>query len=133
MNIVEVFSSKVKSMFDEDQQTLNECLIEIATFFYKVDQRISLEEQKYMQELMDSINWTSSVSVEAYQRGCIARVNNKLSGSEESIVDYLSKLMETLASVDGVEKAKAIAKEIADADGEIADDEVRFLEIVSAY
>ena len=133
MNILEIFGAKVKEAISQNEQATNELIIELATFFYKIDKRVSLQEQEYMESLMADMNWSSSISIEAFQNACIARVNEVVSPSEAGIHSYLTKLMEALADSGGVEQAKKIAKEISDADGEIADDEVKYLDFVMAF
>ncbi len=133
MNILDVFKTKINAVFDDDEQRANELLIELATFFYKVDRRVSLQEQAYMSELMENISWESPISIEAYQNDCIARINGILSSSEDAIHRYLLQLMESLVKEGAVEKAKVIAREISDADGEVADDEVMYLDVVKTF
>lgn len=133
MNILNVFKSKVESLLVECEQSASEKLIELATFFYKVDQRVSLEEQNYMDELLETIEWKSSVSIESYQTSCIAKINGITGMSEDQIHSYLSNLMDEISELGAVAKAQTLAKEISDADGEIADDEVKYLELVMSY
>ncbi|WP_415884216.1 hypothetical protein [Neptuniibacter sp. QD34_54] len=64
MNILDVFKNKVGSLLNESDQEANEKLIELATFFYKIDNRVSLEEQRYVDELMGTIEWSSTISIE---------------------------------------------------------------------
>ncbi len=133
MNIIDVFKSKVASLMSNEDQQISEKLIELATFFYKIDKRVSLEEQKYMDELLETIEWNSSISIESYQRDCIARVNEIDRKTDDQVVAYLSDLMQELSDLGAASKAKTIAKGISDADGEIADDEVKYLDVVMQY
>ena len=133
MNIINVFKNTVTSLLGENNQSVNESLIELATFFYKIDGRVSLEEQQYIDELMNTIDWQSSVSVEAFQSDCIAKINSMLDFSEAEVLAYLSGVMETLAKLGAADKAKSLAQNIADADGEIADAEVKYLEFIMAF
>lgn len=132
MNIINVFKNTVTSLLSESEQRVSEKFIELATFFYKIDRRVSLEEQKYIDELMDTIEWTSSISIESYQRDCIAKLNAIIGNSEDLVFSYLSNLMTELSELGALDKAKSLAKGISDADGEIADDEVKYLELVMA-
>ncbi|MEO0974848.1 MAG: hypothetical protein AAFX85_17305, partial [Pseudomonadota bacterium] len=133
MNINTFFKSRFSSMLSEGEQRANEKLIELATFFYKIDRRISLEEQQYIDELLRTTQWESAISIEAYQRECIAKINQTLEASAERVSAYLSNLMQELSDLGAASRAKAIAKEISDADGEIADDEARYLELVMSF
>lgn len=133
MNVINVFKGVASSLINGCEQKASEKLIELATFFYKVDKRVSLEEQKYIDELMSSVDWDSSVSIESYQIDCVSKLNSIIVKPESEIFSYLSKLMEEITALGAVEKAKVIAKEISDADGEIADDEVKYLDLVASY
>lgn len=133
MNILEIFGDKLREKISNNDQNASELLIELATFFYKIDNRVSLQEQEYMESLVAGLEWKSSTSIESYQTACIARVNKIIDAPENEISNYLSHVMESLAKVGGVEEAQILAKEISDADGEVADEEVKYLEIVMAF
>ena len=133
MSILEIFGDKLKGLFPQNEQSTNELLIELATFFYKIDRRVSLQEQQYMEDLMANIDWHSATSIESYQNECIGRINKVVTAPEAETMGYLTQLMDALAKVQGVEQAKTIAKEISDSDGEISDEEVRYLDIVLSY
>ncbi len=133
MKILDVFGVRLKALIAENEQSANELLIELGTFFYKIDNRISLEEKEYMDNLMADIEWASSTSIETYQKACIARVNKIVDAPESETFSYLTDLMDSLAKLGAVEKAQMIAQEISDADGEISDEEVKYLDTVLAY
>lgn len=133
MKIVEVFKTKVASLVNDETQAVSEKLIELATFFYKIDRRVALAEQKYMDQLLESIDWKSSINVHSYQRRCASRINDVIGKGDEAVGAYLSRLMKEVTDLGAVEKAKTIAREVSDADGEIADDEVKYLDIVMSY
>ena len=137
MNILSVFREKVLALLDADRisnrQEVNEKLVELATFFYKIDGRISLPEQAYMEELLNSLEWNSTTPVETFQNECIARINQLKLSDSAIVASYLTGLMTRLEELEAIDQAIAIAKEISDADGEIADDEVRYLEVVRSY
>lgn len=117
----------------QSEQSDSEALIKIATFFYKIDSRISIEEQEYMQKLMDTLEWESNISIERFQERVITEVNQVLDGSPEYYNSYLAKVMDSIKSEEVIAKAKEIAKAISDSDGEIADEEVSSLDFISAY
>lgn len=133
MNIIDVLKSKIASVANTEEQAVSEKLIELATFFYKIDMRISLAEQNYMDQFLKSIEWKSSIHIESFQQRCIAKVNDVIGESEVEIGLFLSDLMKQLAELGAADRAKLIAKEISDADGEIADHEVKYLDIVMCY
>lgn len=133
MNILNVFKDEVSSLVKGSGQDVSEKLIELATFFYKVDKRVSLEEQKYIEDLLETMDWQSSISIESFQRDCISKVNGIIDKSDDEISIYLSGLMYDLVNLGAADKAQQLAKEISDADGEVADDEIRHLDFVKSY
>ena len=86
-----------------------------------------------MDELLETIEWKSSVNIESYQTSCIANINGITGMSEDQIYAYLSNLMHEISELGAVAEAQTLAKEISDADGEIADDEVKYLDLVMSY
>ena len=92
-----------------------------------------MAEQEYIKELIDSLEWNSNISIESFQTSCISKINEVVSGSDEQISLYLSDLMQEISDLGIASKAIRIAKEISDSDGEIADDEVRYLELIKCY
>ena len=133
MNIMSAFKGKIALLVKESDQSASEKLIELATFFYKIDKRVSLEEQKYIDELMSSLEWRSTVSIESYQASCIAKINGVIESSEPQVLAYLSSLMQELSALGATAKAQALAQEVSDADGEIAEDEIKYLDLVMSY
>ncbi|MEY4588688.1 MAG: hypothetical protein RL497_764, partial [Pseudomonadota bacterium] len=99
MNIVKAIKSKIASFTKECNQAESEKLIELATFFYKVDMRISQGEQEYIVELLEGIEWSSPINIESYQEKCISKINVILGGAEDQILVYLSSLMEEISDL----------------------------------
>ena len=114
MNIVDVFSGKTTSLLSGSEQAANEKLVELATFFYKIDMRVSLEEQAYMDELLKTIDWDSSVSVESFQRDCIAKINAMFASSGDKVSLYLSDLMQEISDLGSrrIEEIKNLHKNV---------------------
>lgn len=133
MNILDVFKKKIASLLQDNDQLVSQKLIELATFFYKVDGRVTLEEQQYIEHLVEEVEWDSSISPETFQRECLARVRNILEESDAAIESYLSNLMQALAHSSAVDKAVEIAQEIAAADDDIAAEEARYLEYIQSF
>ena len=130
--IEEIFSF-FSSITTDTTQEESESLILLATFFYKVDNRISLEEQQYIERLMKEMVWSSNIDISTFQERTIAKINQVLGKGDENCYQFLEDVMSSIKTPEGRDRAKMIAKEISDADGEIADDEVRYLEFVLTY
>lgn len=115
-------------------QAENEALVTLATFFYKVDGRVTLEEQDYIRDFLSVMEWDSKIDIEVFQSRIIPKVNNILAcDNDEENLKFLAELMESIASDDARSRAKQIARAIADADGEIDDREVKCLEYIKQF
>jgi tRNA A37 N6-isopentenylltransferase MiaA len=133
MNIIKIIKSKLLALTNDSDQAVSEKLIELATFFYKVDRRISQEEQDFIGQLVQTIDWNSPISAETFQERCIAKINGILSGSEEHITVYLTNLMQELSDLGAATQAKTLAVEISTADNELAHDELKYIELVMSF
>lgn len=118
---------------EKSGQADSEALIKIATFFYKIDGRISIEEQEYMTKLKEEIEWQSGIDIDRFQQRIIGEINQVIDGPADQYNTYLAKVMDCIESPEVIAKAKQIAQAISDSDGEIADAEVESLNFISAY
>ncbi len=133
MKIVDFFTDKMAGLIEQSDQKSSEALVELATFFYKVDRRISLEEQDYIANLLKGLPWDANLSKESFQMSCIGRINDIVDAPDDDVFKYLAGLMESFESSEALEKAQRICQEISDSDGEIADDEVKYLDFVKSF
>lgn len=92
-----------------------------------------MAEQDYVSQLVSVLDWHDSISADSFQQSIIPVVQDAIDAGDEACVRFLEDVMSALTSPASVALAKKIAQEISDADGEIADNEVKFLEYVSAY
>jgi tellurite resistance protein len=118
---------------EKNNQSDNEALVKVATFFYKIDGRISIEEQDYMSKLKNDIEWQSNLDIDNFHQRIISEINQVIDGPSSKYNDYLAKVMDSIESKAVIERAKQIAQTISDADGEIADAEVKSLDFISTY
>lgn len=124
----------LKIMSSENgSQSDSEALIRIATFFYKIDGRISIEEQDYMSQLKEELEWQSNIDIDRFQQRIVAEINQVLDGPADQYNVFLERVMDSIESKVAIEKAKQIAQAISDTDGEIADTEVKSLDFISTY
>lgn len=126
---------RIIGIFKQSQSVQNdsEALLKLATFFYKIDGRIALAEQDYVSQLVAVLDWDKSISASSFQQSIIPVVQNVIDSGEEPRLRFLEELMGSLSQPEGVELAKKIAQEISDADGEVADNEVKYLHFVDTY
>lgn len=115
---------------DAQDQTESEALLLLATFFYKVDKRVTLDEQDYIDRLMRDLPWTSPIGPEAMKSRLLPRVEAVLQAGVAAYLPFLAEVMECLTSGDAVAQAQAVAKEITSVDGEIDDHEMMCLDYV---
>ncbi len=111
----------------------NEALVTLATFFYKVDGRITWGEEEYMVNLLSAMEWNSNVDVAEFLQRVIPIINRVLDGPVENYMEFLANLMEDLQSDEAKARAKQIARAISDADGEISDIEVECLDYINNF
>ncbi len=133
MSLIKIIKSKLTFLTNDSDQAVSEKLIELATFFYKVDSRISQEEQDFISQLVQTIEWSSPIDAETFQERCIAKINGILGGSDEQITVYLANLMQEISELGATAQAKTLAAEISNADEEVADDEVKYLDLVMSF
>lgn len=111
----------------------SQAIIELATFFYKVDLRVAIEEQDYLAELMPSLPWSGLVSRETFHQRILPRVSEAASAPLDRRLAYLAELIEQITTSDGKARALEIAAAICDADGEISDDEMICLDYLKSH
>ena len=131
--MLERILAAIKHPITHADQPENEALIKLATFFYKVDGRITLEEQEYIHTFIREVPWSSTIDVEVFQEQMISVVNQVLARGPSECMEFLAQVMDSIKTEEGIAKAKAVAKEVSDVDSEIADDETRYLEFVLTY
>lgn len=127
---------RIKEFFKQSSgnQEENEALVTLATFFYKVDGRVTLEEQDYIDDLLSVMEWNSSIDIQVFQSRIIPKINDVLvSDSDADNLKFLSNLMASFTTDEARSRAKQIARAISDADGEIDDREVKCLEYIKQF
>lgn len=127
---------RIKEFFKQSSgdQEENEALVMLATFFYKVDGRVALEELDYINDLLSVMDWNSSIDIQVFQTRIIPKINDVLdSDSDEDNLKFLASLMESISSDDARSRAKQIARAISDADGDIDEREGKYLEYIKQF
>ncbi len=88
---------------EKGSQSDSEALIRIATFFYKIDGRISIEEQDYMSQLKEELEWQSNIDIDRFQQRIVAEINQVIDGPADQynvLVGFLviTKVLPTVIS-----------------------------------
>ncbi|PCJ35812.1 MAG: hypothetical protein COA99_13605 [Moraxellaceae bacterium] len=117
----------------KSNQKDSEALVALATFFYKVDGRITLDEEEYINNFLSVLEWNSSIDITVFQKRVIPTINQVLDGPIDGYLKYLGGLMDDIESKEARALAKKIAQEISDVDGEVADLEVQCLDYIKNF
>jgi len=117
----------------KSNQKDSEALVALATFFYKVDGRITLDEEEYIDDFLSVLEWNSTIDITVFQKRVIPTINQVLDGAIDGYLKYLGGLMDDIESKEVRALAKKIAQEISDVDGETADLEVQCLDYIKNF
>lgn len=128
-NLKEIVSGTSK----ENAQASTKKLIELATFFYKVDNRITLGEQRFVEELLVYMVWDGPQSAESFQSSCVLKINRVLEQAEEAIHEYVLTLIGEIGELGALSRAQAIAKDISEIDGVVSSEEAKYLQLVMSF
>ncbi|MFS1702770.1 TerB family tellurite resistance protein [Aestuariibacter sp. GS-14] len=108
-------------------QQYQEALIKMAVLFYQVDGKITLTEQDYLDELLESLNWESPISRDAFVNDVIYQTRTAIDAGEAS--DVLKSLQPQL--VMDASRAVEVATVMTGVDGERSDEETELLSLLT--
>lgn len=109
------------------QQTFNHAVIRLAVLLYQIDNKVTLTEQEYLEELVAELDWQSPISREAYLNEVIYQTRQALDAREGG--RYLRTFKEALTY--DAHKAMEVAMMITGVDGERSEDETAILSLLS--
>ena len=109
------------------QQQYQEALIKMAVLFYQVDGKITLTEQDYLDELLESLDWDSPISREAFMNDVIYHTRTAIDAGEAT--DVLKSLQPQL--VKDANRAVEVATVMTGVDGERSDEETELLSLLT--
>ena len=112
--------------FSQEQQ-FNQALIQLAVLFYQADGKITLSEQDYLDEVLNSVNWQSPISLDAFVNDTIHKTREALDLREGA------RLLRSLQSdlTFDAEKALEVAMRMSGVDGERSEDETELLSLLT--
>ncbi|MCU7555187.1 TerB family tellurite resistance protein [Alteromonas sp. ASW11-19] len=114
-------------MYVTPQQAFNEALIRMSVLLYQADGMVTLTEQDYLDEFIDSLDWQSPISESAFLNNAIYETRKALDvGDGEK---YLKALQQDLLF--DADKAMEVAMAITGADGERCDEEAELLTLLT--
>ena len=109
------------------QQPYQEALIKMAVLFYQVDGKITLTEQDYLDELLESLDWDSPISRDAFMNDVIYHTRTAIDAGEAT--DVLKSLQPLL--VKDANRAVEVATVMTGVDGERSDEETELLSLLT--
>lgn len=109
------------------QQQYQEALIKMAVLFYQVDGKITLTEQDYLDELLESLDWDSPISRDAFMNDVIYHTRTAIDAGEAT--DVLKSLQPQLVK-DAI-RAVEVATVMTGVDGERSDEETELLSLLT--
>ena len=109
------------------QQQYQEALIKMAVLFYQVDGKITLTEQDYLDELLESLDWDSPISRDAVMNDVIYHTRTAIDAGEAT--DVLKSLQPQL--VKDANRAVEVATVMTGVDGERSDEETELLSLLT--
>ena len=109
------------------QQQYQEALIKMAVLFYQVDGKITLTEQDYLDELLESLDWDSPTSRDAFMNDVIYHTRTAIDAGEAT--DVLKSLQPQL--VKDANRAVEVATVMTGVDGERSDEETELLSLLT--
>ena len=110
-----------------EEQKFNQALIKLAVLFYQVDRKILLSEQDYLEELVESLEWDSTICREAYVNEVIYQPRPALDTGDAA--DILRSLQADLAF--NASQALEVAMAMSGVDGERSEEETELLSLLT--
>lgn len=109
------------------QQTFNEALLKLCVLLYQIDGKVTLTEQDYFDELVESMEWRSGISKPAFINDAIHQARQAIDSREAA--DFIRALGDSL-NLDAA-RTLEVAMEITKADGERSEEEVELLALLA--
>ncbi|MDM7861884.1 TerB family tellurite resistance protein [Alteromonas sp. ASW11-36] len=106
-----------------EQQGFNEALIQLSVLLYQIDGKVSLSEQDYVEQVMESLDWGSTICKEAFLNNAIHRARQAVDNNDCRA--FMQELGEDLNQDAG--KALDVAMELTAIDGERSEEETELL------
>ncbi|QPG04800.1 TerB family tellurite resistance protein [Salinimonas marina] len=109
------------------QQTFNQALIRLSVLLYQVDNKVTLTEQDYLEELLASLDWQSPICREAFFNDVVYQTRLALDTGEG--IYYLRSFKDDLLF--DAEKAMEVAMAMTGIDGDRSEEETEILALLS--
>ena len=110
-----------------DKQSFNQALIKLSVLLYQVDGMVTLSEQDYLNDMVDSLDWQSPICPEAFLNDTIYQTRKAIDTGDA--ITYLRSLKDDLAFNAG--KTMEVAMAITGVDGERSEEETELLSLLT--
>ncbi|WP_414830301.1 TerB family tellurite resistance protein [Alteromonas sp. H39] len=114
-------------MFNTPKQSFNEALIRLAVLLYQVDGMVTLSEQDYLEDILESLDWQSPISRDAFFNDAIYQTRKALDTGDAQT--YLKALKQDLLF--DADKAMEVAMAITGVDGDRCEEETELLSLLT--
>ncbi|WP_334027040.1 tellurite resistance TerB family protein [Alteromonas sp. P256] len=110
-----------------EQQSFNQALIQLSVLLYQVDGVVTLSEQDYLNDIVDTLSWESPISPEAFLNDTIYQTRKAIDTGDA--VSYLRSLKKPLSF--DADKTLEVAMAITGVDGERSEAETELLSLLT--
>jgi tellurite resistance protein len=110
-----------------EQQSFNQALIQLSVLLYQVDGVVTLSEQDYLNDIVDTLSWDSPICPEAFLNDTIYQTRKAIDTGEA--VSYLRSLKNALSF--DADKTLEVAMAITGVDGERSESETELLSLLT--
>lgn len=110
-----------------EQQSFNQALIQLSVLLYQVDGVVTLSEQDYLSDIVDSLLWESPICPEAFLNDTIYQTRKAIDTGDA--VSYMRSLKNALSF--DADKTLEVAMAITGVDGERSEAETELLSLLT--
>ncbi|NDW14863.1 MULTISPECIES: TerB family tellurite resistance protein [Alteromonas] len=110
-----------------EQQSFNQALIQLSVLLYQVDGVVTLSEQDYLSDIVDTLSWESPICPEAFLNDTIYQTRKAIDTGDA--VSYMRSLKNALSF--DADKTLEVAMAITGVDGERSEAETELLSLLT--
>ena len=108
-------------------QRFNEALIKLSVLLYQIDGKITLSEQDYLEDVIQSLTWQSPISIDAFTNDAIHQAREAVDSGEAQ--NFVKEMAEDLNF--DAERVLEVAMGITGIDGERSESETDILKVLT--
>ncbi|WP_420935438.1 TerB family tellurite resistance protein [Alteromonas sp. A081] len=110
-----------------EQQSFNQALIQLSVLLYQVDGVVTLSEQDYLNDIVETLSWDSPICPEAFLNDTIYQTRKAIDTGDA--VSYMRSLKDALSF--DADKTLEVAMAITGVDGERSEAETELLSLLT--